>query len=332
MQTNNQGMPTRRRALAAIAAAAGFPLAAFAGSGRDAPPVVHWRGIAMGAPAGITLCHPDPALARRAVAACLDEVARLERVFSLYRADSELVALNRDGRLTAPSHDLVALMAKAARFGALSDGAFDVTVQPLWRLYSRHFTGPGRDGAAPDPRLVETARSLIDYRAIETEPGELRLARLGMAVTLNGIAQGAITDRITMLLRDIGFEQVLVELGEIRGLGGRPWRIGLEDPEARGRIKGTIPLVDGAVATSGGYGTLFEPSGRFHHLFDPATGDSADTCLSVSVMATDATTADAAATALAVTGPQRARSLLTAFDAVSAQFTLAGGRTLRISG
>ncbi|MHA1108804.1 MAG: FAD:protein FMN transferase, partial [Alphaproteobacteria bacterium] len=135
MPVNNTPHPTRRRALAAIATMAGFPLAAFAGladPGRGAPPVVRWRGIAMGARAGITLCHPDEVRARRVLAACLDEIARLERVYSLYRADSELAALNRDGRLGAPSHDLVALMGKAARYGALSGGAFDITVQPLW--------------------------------------------------------------------------------------------------------------------------------------------------------------------------------------------------------
>lgn len=331
MPGNKNRHPTRRKALSVIAAAAGFPLAAFARPGRDMPPVVRWRGIAMGAPAEITLCHPDPGGARRAVAVCLDEVARLERVFSLYQADSELAVLNRDGRLSAPSHDLVALMGAAARYGALSQGAFDVTVQPLWRLYAEHFTRHPADDAGPDRRRVEQALRLVDYRAVEITPGELRFARPGMAVTLNGIAQGAITDRIAMLLRDAGFERVLVELGEIRGVGKKPWRIGLEDPQAPGSVVETLPLADAALATSGGYGTRFDPVGRFHHLFDPATGDSARKCLSVSVSAPDATAADAAATALAVTGPVWAQPLLRAFGAVSARFTLAGGRTVRIS-
>ena len=104
------------------------------------------------------------------------------------------------------------------------------------------------------------------------------------------------------MLRNAGFARVLVEMGEIRALDDerRPWRVGLKDPEAPERISGVLPLADCALTTSAGYGTRFDTAGRHHHLFDSASGTSADTCLSVSVTAPRATTADALATALAV--------------------------------
>jgi hypothetical protein len=94
-----------------------------------------------------------------------------------------------------------------------------------------------------------------------------------MAITLNGIAQGYITDRIADLLRHEGFEQAVVDLGEWRALGshpeGRPWRAATRE--------GSIALSDNALAVSSGAGTAFETSARFHHIFDPATGASAST-------------------------------------------------------
>jgi len=157
----------------------------------------------------------------------------------------------------------------------------------------------------------------------------IAFARPGMAVTLNGIAQGYITDRVAELLRRAGVDDVLVDLGETRGLGrhpsGRPWRVGLADPRDPARTAREIDITDQAVATSGGYGTRFDPAGRYHHLFDPATGRSSRRCLSVSVVASRATVADGAATALAVMPIARAQGLLDALAPARALFTMADG-------
>ncbi len=128
-----------------------------------------------------------------------------------------------------------------------------------------------------------------------------------MAITLNGIAQGYITDRIAGLLRNEGFEQAMVDLGEFRALGnhpeGRAWRAGLRG----GR---TVGLSDNALAVSGGYGTTFEPGGRFHHIFDPANGASANALREAAVIAPRAMIADGLATAICVAGEERAAALL----------------------
>lgn len=318
---------TRRRALTVLAAAAGLPLAGAPRAAARAPEL-EWRGEALGGPARIVIRHPDRQRVRRTVEHCVREIDRLEAVFSLYRPHSELTRLNTEGRLAAPSHDLRLVMAEARRIGAISGGLFDVTVQPLWQLYSRHFASRPADREGPAERSVAKATGLVDYRNIDCDNGRVALSRRGMAVTLNGIAQGYITDRIADLLREAGMTGVLVDLGEIRALdapGDDPWRIGIEDPRDRSRMIGTLPLQGAALATSGGYGMPFDPDGRFHHLFDPATGRSAVQCLSASAVAPDAMTADALATTLAVAGPGRTRTLLAAFGGSHARLTLRDG-------
>lgn len=326
-------MTTRRRFLGIAAAAAG--LALLPGGLRAAGvPVRTWRGVALGADSVIQLAHPDPAEADRLIALCLEEVARLERVFSLYRTDSALVRLNRDGVLDAPPADLVRLLSEAVAFSRRTDGAFDPTVQPLWQLYAGHFARPGADPAGPPEAVLRAARNLVDHRKLRVEPGRVAFAARGMAVTLNGIAQGYVTDRVSERLRAEGMTDVLVDLGEIRALGhhpsGRPWSVGLADPLMDGRNAGTLEIADRAVATSGGYGTPFDPAGRFTHLFDPATGGCAREWLAVTVLAPDATTADALSTALSVAPEARAAVLLDRFPGTAARLTRRDGSVLAL--
>lgn len=303
--------PGRRRFLAISAAAAGAALIPM--RGRASADLHQWEGTALGADACIRLDHPDPAEARRMIEGCLKEVARLERIFSLHRADSELVRLNQGGHIDAPSGDLVRVMAEAISYGHLTKGAFDVTVQPLWQLYAEHFKHPRASPAGPPDTAVRAAMALVDYRALQVSASRIAFARRGMAVTLNGIAQGYVTDRIADLLRRDGLRNVLVDLGEIRTLGrhpqGRPWQVGLRDPETgdTGRL---LNISDAAVATSGGYGTRFDGAGRFGHLLEPATGRPGERWLSVTVAAPTATQADALSTALSVMDLQRARAVL----------------------
>ena len=291
----------RRRFLAVSAVAA----AGLTGTARAALPLVVWRGQALGAMASIRLAHPDRMAGERMIGECVAEIARLEAIFSLYRADSAVCRLNTEGALDAPPLELVELLSRCAAFSERTGGVFDVTVQPLFRRYAEHFAAPDADPAGPP---IEDALVLVGWRGVEIGPERVTFARPGMAITLNGVAQGYITDRVAELLRAHGMTDVLVDLGELRALGrhpeGRPWRAGLP-----GRAE-TFDLVDGvgaaALAVSSGAGSPFEPTGRFNHLLDPATGRCATPERLVAVLARDATTADAVTTALAVVPTPRA--------------------------
>lgn len=318
----------RRRFIAIAGAAAGAAL--LPGASAAATPVHRWRGVALGADASILLAHPDRDAAERLIAACVAEVRRLEGIFSLYDAGSTLARLNRDGAVDTPPLELVELLARAGDISARTGGAFDVTVQPLWRRYADHFAAAGAGAEdsdlAPD---VTDVLPLVDWRRIDVDPARVAFARPGMAATLNGIAQGFITDRIAALLESHGIRQVLVDLGEIRAVGrhpgGRPWRAGIDDPAAPGRLAGTLDLADRALATSGGYGTVFDRAGRYGHLLDPRTGRTAPVARSISVLAPDATTADALSTAFSVMPVAEIRATLERFGGVGVYVAEARG-------
>ena len=312
-------VPTRRRFLAIAAAAAGLPFAALR-AGAETAPLHRWSGIALGAAAEIVLYDPDATRARRLIARCVAEIDRLEDVFSLYRPESAVSRLNRDGRLAAPPLELVALLAEARTYSERTEGAFDATVQPLWRLYAAHFARASADPRGPGEAAHARARALVDYHAVKIEPAAVRFARPGMALTLNGIAQGYITDRVAALLQDAGMVDVLLDIGEVRALGrhpdGRPWRVGLRRAAQPETIARTVTLTDRAVATSAGIASPFDASGRHHHLFDPATGRPAPGAGQVSVIAPRATMADALSTALAVSSPARALTYAARFPEI----------------
>jgi thiamine biosynthesis lipoprotein len=309
---------SRRRFLTISAALA----AAAAHSGaRAALPRHVEQDVLLGADAEIQLYHPDARAARSAIAACFAEGRRLESIFSLQKAASALSRLNCDGTLLDPPAELVTLLRTARAFSEATSGAFDPTVQPLWALYASHFAHHGMDARPPAPPQIDAARQKVDYRKLHVGADRIVLSGEGMAVTLNGIAQGFITDRVTEMLRAWGFDRVLVDIGEMRALGahadGREWRVGIADPERPWRSLLRLALHDRAIATSGGYGTPFDASGRWHHLFDPRTGRSARHYRSVTVVAPDATGADALSTGLSAVAPGDLSTVLSHYPEVS---------------
>ena len=299
---------TRRRLLTVMGAAAGITLSSSIGRTATVPRWM-WRGNALGAKAEMTLVHHDEATAKKLIRLAVDEIERLENIFSLYRNNSEITRLNHDGHLNAPSPDLISLLSTARHISDLTDGVFDITVQPLWRLYADHFSRPGADPSGPSAAAIDAARQLVDHHAIEIAPSRIRFGRADMAVTLNGIAQGYITDRVADLLRAHGIEQTLIDLGEIRALGnrpdGRPWQVAIDGSGG----KAPIDLSDRAIATSGSKSTAFDGIGRLHHIFEPASGRPSSSDRSLSVIAKRATLADSLSTALIAMSEDKRASL-----------------------
>jgi FAD:protein FMN transferase len=327
---------TRRRAISITAAAAGLPLMiAAVRATAPAGQLFNWQGEVLGALSELSLWHTDAATAQRAIRQVRGEIARYERIFSLYLEDSEISRLNAAGTLRKPSPELRALVEESQRLGALSDGAFDISVQPLWQLYEAHFWSRSDVQADIAARAREVAGELVDFRRIDAGAATIGFTRPGMAITLNSLAQGYITDAIADLLRNEGFESAVVDLGEFRTLGrhpdGRPWRLGIHDGRAAGGNGRTVELADMALAVSGGYGTTFEPSGRFHHIFDPHTGASANALIGVAVVGPRATAANALSTAICVVGEARAPMLLAAYPGTQAILTREDGSSVMLT-
>ena len=272
---------SRRRVLTILACAA--PAAALAPA---APPAV-WRGRALGAEASITLSGADAA---PALAAARDAIRRVEAAFSLFDPASALSRLNREGRLRNPPAEMLALMAEAGRLHALTGGAFDPAVQPLWRL-----TAERRGRVSADERAA--ALALADWGAVRVSASEIAFAKPGMALTFNGIAQGFAADRAAAALAAHGFGHALVNAGEWRALDG-PWRLGSPFGPLRLRGEAAATSAPGALRL-----------GRAGHILSPHGAESVG-FETVTVAAPTATLADGLSTALCAAGPGRAEAIM----------------------
>lgn len=284
---------TRRHFLACSAAALAMPGAARAGV------QARWQGVAMGAEASITIAGIDAIDARPVFAAAEVEIARLERIFSLFAPHGALSRLNAAGVLPAPPPELVEMLALSDKLNSATGGAFDPTVQPLWQALVE-----GGD--------VTEARALVGWDGVTFSDDEVRLARPGMGLTLNGIAQGFVTDRIAAFLRDRGFGDILVDMGEIAGFGhaadGGQWQARIMAPD--GRVVGRVGLRDRALATSAPMGTAISP-GQGHIL--SAAGLMPQQAL-VAVSAPQAAVADGLATALCLMDAEAGARAVAAFS------------------
>lgn len=279
-------MTTRRRFLTILAGVSTLPVIGIKG----ASAAENWRGIALGAEAQLILDHPE---APRLIAGAVDEIRRLENIFSLYQGDSQLSRLNRDGTLSAPALELVELLSKCAALNARTNGAFDPTIQPLWALYAR--AAATAADQTPSTDQIEATKALTGWRDIAFDPGNIAFKKPGMALTLNGIAQGYIADKVTTYFRENGVNNVLINTGEIAAMGvspeGTPWPVTLKDSGEK------VPLTNAAIATSSTHGTVFDGAGKLGHIIDPRTGYPGGNWQSLSVISASAAEADGLSTA-----------------------------------
>ncbi len=237
-----------------------------------------WQGRALGADASILL-RTARDVADEVFSSVRAELRRIEALFSLYQPSSALVRLNSTGIASEPGSDFLALCQASSRMHALSKGRFDPTVQGLWQALAQ--------GVPPGD-----AEAALGWHKVRYGPQGIRLGER-QSLTFNGIAQGFATDKIAELLRGFGLDDVLINIGEYRALGG-PYKVGIADPED-GHIA-TVGLTGKAIATSSPSALLV---GGRHHILDPI-GKYAPRWSTISVVASSATLADAASTAFSL--------------------------------
>jgi len=305
--------PTRREVLRILAVAGvvggagGFGLLR-----RRRSRIVERSRVLMGTGVHLTLVGDDPAESAAAADATLDRMADLESLLSRHRPDSEVSRLNDTGSIDGSSDALIDVLRLAEDISRRSGGAFDVTVQPLSTLYRDRVA---RDGTIPPGQDIERTLALVDHRAVRLDGRAVSFERPGMRITLDGVAKGYIVDRGVDVLKQRGFGDVLVEAGgDLVAAGGRapdaPWRIGIRGPRSGLAVEARFNARDRAVATSGDYMQPFTPDYAHHHILDPRTGYSSPELASATVVASDAATADAVATAVMVLGTRAGRDLV----------------------
>ncbi|MCJ2012753.1 FAD:protein FMN transferase [Methylobacterium sp. J-076] len=302
--------PTRRRVLLG---ASGLAAAGIAGlraqAGARGLTVRTRAGLALGTTVSLTAAGPDPDALDAALSEGMAALRTVEHAASLFRPDSALSRLNRDGHLDAPPAALTTMLAFALGLAERTGGAFDPTVQPLWPLWSQ----AAERGARPEPAALRDCLARVGWRRVRLSPEAITLEP-GTAVTLNALVQGHAADAVMAALRARGIADAFVDTGEFGAAGahpdGTPWRLGLADPRRRGEVAAVIAPFTGFAATSGDYNMAFSPDFSDHHIFDPATGHSPRGLASVTVTAPSGLLADGLSTACMVLGPERGGALV----------------------
>jgi len=317
---------TRRRTLQILAASAAF---AGAGAAAKRGDVYRWRGVALGADAEMALLCADDSEANRLFEIATNEIGRLEAVFSLYRTDSALSRLNERLELVHPPAELLEVLSIADSAHRATGGAFDPAVQSLWRYHAEVATGAASADAARFEKLVaESGWGEVNWSA-----DRIALSSPSAALTLNGIAQGYITDRVASLLRARGMKNVLIDLGEIVASGRKSplsrWRIGVAD--AAGEPEDDIALENSAIATSAPLATTFDQAGRLSHILDPRTGLPAQSpWRRISVIHKSAAFADAMSTGLTMMSAGDIARTLAQYPSMRLLARAADGALIRI--
>ncbi len=279
----------------------------------------------MGTVARVTVGPQDRERLPQLTAEVHKEFSTLEDLLSTYQPDSEISRLAaRAGqapvRVSAETYRVLEL---ARHYGELTDGAFDVTVAPLVRLWGVGLKPPDH---VPSPDEIRTRLQLVDFRRIELNDGTAHLPA-GMSVDLGGIGKGYAVDRAFDIAGRLQIDSAMVDLGgNIRTVGqaepGVNWTIGVRNPFEREVIVGKLSLAAGmAVATSGNYERFVELGGRrYSHIIDPRTGYPVEGMAGVTVVAPDATMTDGLSTGLFVLGAAKGKELLRRVPSANALF------------
>lgn len=287
---------------------------------------------AFGTTVTVTVAHADAAFAQAAISAALHEAQAVDRLMSIYHPASQVFQLNRDGALRDPDARLLLVLAQARALSQLTEGAFDVTVQPLWLAYSE----AAQRGGLPDAAVLRQALSRVGWRQLAFRRGEARFLQPGMALTLNGLAQGYAADLALAALRRHGIRNALLDTGEFAASGakplGLPWTLGIRDPRNAQACTDIVLARDRCIATSGDYEAAFTQDRVHHHIFDPELGDSPPELASVTVLAPSALLADGLSTAFMVMGPKKAHALAGRLPGIDLLTVDKDGRARRSAG
>jgi thiamine biosynthesis lipoprotein len=272
---------------------------------------------------------PDADALPRILDEAFDEVDRIDRLMSHYKADSPLSRVNREAARAPVTVDpeLFAFITDAMRYYRDSGGAFDITVGPLMKAWG-FFGGEGR---MPSDEELGTAQRHVGGTHVRLNPALRTIAfeEPGVELDLGGIAKGYAVDRVVRLLQQRPIAAALISAGgsTIYGLGAPPgregWDVALQDPIDREKTALTIRLHNRALSVAGSSEKYFEADGvRYSHIMDPRTGRPVQGILSVAVLADTGTAGDALDDALFVLGPKNSQTYLHQLPQTEAWFFL----------
>lgn len=246
-----------------------------------------------------------------------NEIDRLDRVFSRYRQDSEVAAINRHPQdIHTISLDLSTVVQRAWTIYQDSQNVFDITLLPLIELWQ----SCAKTDLVPSDRELNDVLAVIGMNKLSYDANQQQLQlQPGMKLDLGGIAKGYVIDRIHQIWEEAGVKNGLINIGgDVWAIGRnqhqRPWRMGIQDPDHQEQLLQVIELTNQGMVTSGDYQRYVEIGGhKYSHIIDPRSGWPVEGARSVTVIGDDMMGIDAWATALSVLGAPLTASFVPKF-------------------
>lgn len=282
----------------------------------------------------INVFTPDPATAHRAIEAAFGRMTAVAATLTRFDPRSPVAQLNRDGYLENPPPELRAVLRHALAVSAVSEGGFDVTIEPVLDYY----LGLARPVKVTEEleRSVQRRDAHVGYRSMVVDDSGVRFTRSGMGVTLDGIAKGYVVDQGIAALRRAGIEDAVIDAGgdlrAISGAGKRHWNVGIVDPLETSRLAAAIRVDNAAISTSGNYEVFFTTDRRIFHIVNPHTGYSPQRYSSVTVVAPETIESDAMGVAGFFMDVPRMKEVMAARGAEWLAFDWDGARRWRSKG
>ncbi len=288
----------------------------------------------MGTFAQITVAAKNKRQAADFFAQGFGQFEKVQRLMNDRDPNSELSMLSAVavGKPVSVSPELFDVIQASVHYSQMTDGAFDITVGPLTKLWRQ----TQQTGQPPSDEMVAAAKEKIGYQKIHLDPSAktIQLEQKGMKLDLGAIAKGYAVDLAERTLKGAGAKAGMVDLGgNIRCFGAGPgrggaWLIGVQDPRNDEKIILTLRLNDMAAATSGDYRRVAVVNGRpYSHIINPKTAQSVRELAGVTVIAESAMQADALSTAISVLGTERGLALLESVFDVEGILIAADGET-----
>ncbi|MDD5604549.1 MAG: FAD:protein FMN transferase [Dehalococcoidales bacterium] len=258
----------------------------------------------MGTFVSITLYATDEDTASAAIEAAFERMQEIEQAASIYSETAEAYRLNEQGFIDSPSADLKKLVELSIEYGELTNGFFDITVQPVLELWEG---GLWSETPQVQQERVNEAMKLVGYNKIVPGANSITMSE-GMEITLGGIAKGFAAGEALKVLENLGIKHAVVNAGgDSATLGDKPdgtaWKATLVNPDNTNESIVSFALEGESIATSGNYARYFDPAKKVSHILNPRTGYSVSECISVTIITRQAELADALATAVFVMGP-----------------------------
>jgi len=286
------------------------------------------------------IVYSDEETGGKAIDAAFKRIEEIGNVASIFNENSEASFLNKNGYLDNPSPDILNLINSSIHYYDITDGCFDITVQPLLVLYGE---GLWKESEEIQAQKINETLPVIGSDKIVVNNNRIEFEVEGMAITLNGITQGYAVDSAMEVIKEFGIKQALVNIsGDLYAMGIKPdgdkWSVGLENPDKSGNGDTdveplpTFVFENKAVTTSGNYLRYYDPEAMKDFIIDPRTGYTADSCMSATLIADTCIDADALATAIYVMGPGNGMELAESLDNTEALIIDSEGKVYESSG